>query len=104
MNERRTNDPEPEESPKTAPRAEAPDTQGMGAKRQRSRNGPKVSSSSSHAVPMEKSHGARGSDLFKGHPAESGSGDEAIKNRESKTQANGDSVEPGIDAFKKKDA
>jgi len=35
MNERTTNDPQSKRSPKTYPRAEAPDTQGMGAKQQR---------------------------------------------------------------------
>jgi putative transposase len=103
MNERATNDPQSKKSPKTDPRAEAPDTQRMGAKRQRGGNGPEVSSSSPDLIPLEKSHGTRGADLFKRHPAESGSGDEAIKNRESEAQRDGDLVEPGIDAFKKKD-
>lgn len=103
MNERTTNDPQPKKSPATHPGAEAPDSQGMGAKRPRGGNGPKVSGSSSDVIPMEKSHGARSSDLFKGNPTKGGPGDEAVKNRESETQGNGDLVEPGIDAFKKKD-
>jgi len=103
MNERTTNDPQPKKSPTAYPGAEASDPQGMGAKRPRGGNGPKVSSSPSDLIPMEKSHGARSSDLFKGNPTEGRSGDEAVKNRESETQGNGNLVEPGIDAFKKKD-
>jgi Transposase len=103
MNERRTNDPQSEESPKTDTRAKAPDSQGMGANWQRGRTGPEASTSSPDALPVEKGHGARGADLFKGFSAESGSRGTAVKRRESETQRNGDLVKPGIDAFKKKD-
>lgn len=103
MNERTTNDPQSKKSPKTYSRAKAPDTQRMGAKRQRGGNGPKASSPSPHVIPVEKSDGARGTDLFKGHPTKSGSRGETVKNRKSETQRNGDLVKPGIDAFKKKD-
>lgn len=103
MNERTTNDPQSKKSPKTDPRAEAPDTQRMGAKRQRGGNGPKVSSSSSYVIPVEKSDGARGTDLSKGHQTESGPGGETVKNRESETQRNGDLIKSGINAVKKKD-
>jgi hypothetical protein len=103
MNERTTNDPRTKERPQADPRAEAYDPQGMGAKRQRGGNGPEASSSSPHLIPVEKSHGTRGSDLLKRNQAKSGSRGETVKNRESETQRNGDFVEPGIDAFKKKD-
>ena len=103
MNERRTNDPESKKSAKANPRAEASDTQRMGTKRERGGTGPKIPTSSPYPVPMEKSPGARGSDLFKGNSSESESRDEAIKRREPETQRNGHLVEPGIDAFKKKD-
>jgi hypothetical protein len=103
MNERTTNDSQPKKSPKADPRAETPDPQRMGAKRQRGGNGPEASSSSPHLIPVEKSHGTRGSDLLKRDQAESGSGDETVKNRESEAQRDGDPAEPGIDAFKKKD-
>jgi putative transposase len=103
MNERTTNDPRTKKEPKTDPRAETPDTQGVGAKWQRGGNGPKASNSSPHVIPVEKGDGARGSDLFKRHPTESGSRSETVTNRESETQRDGDAVKPGIDAFKKKD-
>lgn len=103
MNERTTNDPQSKKSPKTDPRAKAPDTQRMGAKRQRSGDGPKASNPSPHVIPVEESYGARGSDLLKGHPTKSGSRDETNTNREPETQRNSDLVKPGIDAFKKKD-
>jgi transposase len=103
MNERRTNDPQSKKSPKADPRAEASDPQRMGTKRQRGGTGPKISTSPPYPLSMEKSHGARSSNLFKGFSAESGSRGKAITRREPETQRNGHPVEPGIDAFKKKD-
>lgn len=103
MNERTTNDPQPKKSQETEPRAEASNHQGMGSKRKRGRGGPEVSNSSPHAIPVEASSGTRGSDVSKGYPAESRSRGEGLEKREPETQGNGDPVEPGIDAGKKKD-
>lgn len=103
MNERRTNDPQSKKSPKINPRAEAPDSEGMGAKRKRGGNGPEASSPSPHLISVEKSHGTRSPDLPQGNPTESGTRGKATKNREPEAQRNRDLVKPGVDAVKKKD-